>query len=83
MFGMASGSHIGAPYPGNIGHYPQAFVGGGIYGGSSSPAGSAAIFEAAGGSSSRGGEPIYDFFLLFWRQAKLSAIEECIKNCTK
>jgi hypothetical protein len=40
---------------------PQTFVGGGIYSGPSSLAGSAAIFGAAGGSSSRGDEPIHDF----------------------
>ncbi|CAM0901977.1 unnamed protein product [Alopecurus aequalis] len=56
MSGMASGGHLGAPYQGSFGQYPQAFVGGGMLGGPSSSAGSGAVFGAAGGSSSRGDE---------------------------
>lgn len=50
---MASGSYLGAPYQGSVGQYPQANLGGGMFGGPSSPAGSSIFFGAAGGSSSR------------------------------
>ena len=50
---MALGSHVGAPYVGNVGQYPQAALGGGTLGGPSSPVGSSVFFGAAGGSSSR------------------------------
>ena len=50
---MALGSHVGAPYVGNVGQYPQAALGGGMLGGPSSLVGSSVFFGAAGGSSSR------------------------------